>query len=57
MQNYIVIIHDIKDITKPLFLDEKLISAQDKAEAQDKAHTIAEAAYPDKRRLISVRVA
>lgn len=57
MQDYIVTIEDIEDITKPIFLDEKLIIAEDKTDAQDKAHVLAEAAYPDKHRLISVRVA
>jgi len=55
MSKFIITVFDIKDIQKPLFLDEIVISAEFKSEAADVGHTIFEEKYPAFKRLIETK--
>ncbi len=55
MERYIVSIYDIKNIGKHVFIEEVPILAEGKADASDKAHTLAFEKHPNISRLVSVR--
>lgn len=51
---YKAFIYDIKNIIKPIKVDELPIKAEDRNEAMDKAHSKAEELYPTIKRMIEI---
>ena len=53
--SYEVIVKDIKNIASPVVVGSFIITATDKAEAMDTAHTRAEKEFPSVKRLVVLR--
>lgn len=57
MQNYRIEIYDIKDIVKPVKIEELILEVKDtdgKFEVIDKAHDIAYEKFPNIKRMVQV---
>ena len=55
MQEFTIEVYDIKNIAKPVKIDEFRLLAEDKAEASDKAHDMSFKKFPSIQRMIKTQ--
>jgi len=55
MKTYFISVYDIENLAKKRLIDELTLQAEDKSDAQDKAHCMSYEKFPNVKRMVSIR--